>query len=107
MKAKIAQLILMSVAILYNGATVAASGSSTGTVLWYEGHTGVLIEQEGMSDLGACGRPDLYILDAQHSYFKEIYALILSAHIAGQPLQLTVDGCAQGISRIAHVRSAR
>ncbi len=86
----------------------AASGVSTGKItkiLWYEGHTGVLIKQEGMSDLGGCGRADYYILDDQHPYFKEIYSLILSAHISSQPLSLRLDGCVQGISRVKHIAS--
>ncbi|MDX1303036.1 hypothetical protein [Photobacterium sp.] len=87
---------------------MAASGGSSGkikTILWYEGHIGVLVKQEGMSDLGGCGRADYYILDDKHPYFKEIYSLILSAHISSQPLNLHLDGCVQGISRIKHISS--
>lgn len=88
----------------------AASGGSTGkitTIQWYEGHTGVLVKQVGMSDLGGCGRADWYILDDNHPYFKEIYSLILSAHISSQPLSLIMDGCIQGISRIKHITSSK
>lgn len=80
---------------------------SVTTVYWHEGHTGVLIKQEGMSDLGGCGRSDFYILDDGHPYFKEIYSLILAAHLASQPLTLNLDGCVQGISRIKHVLSSQ
>ncbi|MET1254868.1 hypothetical protein [Aliikangiella maris] len=100
--------VLFLVCALHLGSAHAASGSSIGkitTVLWYEGHVGVLIRQENMSDLGGCGRSDYYMLDDQHPYFKEIYSLILSAHIASQPLELSVADCVQGISRIKHVRS--
>ena len=86
----------------------AASGSKHGKItafLWYEGHTGLLIQQEGMADVGGCGRSDYYILDDGHPYFKEIYALLLSAHIAEQPIGLTLNGCVQGVSRIQHVSS--
>ena len=85
-----------------------ASGSSSGkitTLLWYEGHTGVLVQQESMSDLGGCGRSDYYILDDTHPYFKEIYSLLLSAHISLQPLSLYLDDCIQSMSRIKHVTS--
>ena len=95
-------------ALVCGNSAIAASGSSNGkikTILWYEGHTGVLVSQENMSDLGGCGRSDMYILDDQHAYFKEIYALILSAHISDQPLILSIDGCAQGVSRIKHISS--
>ncbi|MCC2524125.1 hypothetical protein [Vibrio coralliilyticus] len=88
----------------------AASGVGAGkvkTLLWYEGHTGVLVVQENMVDHGGCGRSDYYILDEKHDYFNEIYSLILSAHIASQPLYLSLDGCVQGISRIKHVRSTK
>ena len=90
------------------GPANAASGESFGkitTIQWYEGHTGVLVKQVGMSDLGGCGRADYYILGDKHPYFKEIYSLILSAHISSQPLALSVDGCIQGMSRIKHIKS--
>ncbi|MBA6233512.1 MULTISPECIES: hypothetical protein [unclassified Colwellia] len=92
------------------GSANAASGVSTGkitTIHWYEGHTGVLVKQIGMSDLGGCGRADYYILDDTHSYFNEIYSLILSAHISSQSLSLSIDGCIQGISRIKHITSSK
>ncbi|GLX80547.1 hypothetical protein tinsulaeT_38870 [Thalassotalea insulae] len=98
-------------ALLLNSFIVnAASGSSNGkisAIRFYEGHTGVLIIQENMSDLGECGRADYYILDESHSYFKEIYSLILSSHMTNHPLYLEIDGCIEGISRIKHVRSVK
>jgi hypothetical protein len=60
-----------------------------------------------MSDLGGSGRSDYFILDATHAYFKEVYALILSAHLADQPLALTIQDCFQGFSNIRDVRSVR
>lgn len=107
MRKNILAFLLFSLAVL-SGQVNAASGGSSGKItrmLWYEGHSGVLVKQEGMSDLGGCGRPDYYILDDQHPYFKEIYSLILAAHISSQPLSLHLDGCVQGISRIKHVTS--
>ncbi len=105
---KIFFIFILSISGLFSLATNAASGSSSGkitNIYWYEGHTGVLLKQEGMSDLGGCGRADYYILDEEHPFFKEIYSLILSAHIASQPLHLNLNGCVQGISRIKHVSS--
>lgn len=98
------------VSIALTSTTFAATGSSSGlieVIRWYEGHTGVLIiqDQKNMSDLGGCGRSDYYILDETQPFFKEIYSLVLSAHIAKQPLTFTIDGCVEGISRIKHVRS--
>ena len=101
-------IVLFFLVASISGLANAASGGNTGkvtTLLWYEGHSGVLIKQEGMSDLGGCGREDYYILDDQHPYFKEIYSLILSAHISSQPLSLHLDGCVQGISRVKHITS--
>lgn len=100
--------LLLSLMAVFGSAN--AAGNSTGkiiTVYWHEGHTGVLIQQVGMSDLGGCGRSDYYILDDGHPYFKEIYSLILSAHMTSQPLTLNLDGCIQGISRIKHVSSSK
>lgn len=107
---KIIFIFFLLLSTLFSASTAAATGSSAGkvnTLLWYEGHVGLLIKQEGMSDLGGCGRGDYYILDDQHPYFKEIYSLILSAHVSSQPLWIHIDGCVQGISRIKHVSSSK
>ena len=109
MKSYIVVLITI-IGIFFIGEAFAATGSSVGkitTLRWYEGHAGVLIIQENMSDLGDCGSSTYYILDDQHSYFNEIYSLILSAHIANQPLELTIDGCFEGYSRIKHLKSSK
>ncbi len=101
-------ILMVSVIGLLNNDATAGTGSSTGlikTILWYEGHQGVLIVQDGMSDLGCCGRSDYYILDDQHPNFKEIYSLVLAAHMSNQPLALYIQDCSQGISRIKHVQS--
>jgi hypothetical protein len=85
----------------------AASGLNTGrvtTLLWYEGHDGLLVRQIGMTDLGGCGRSDYFILDSQHVHFREIYAMLLSAHLSDLPVQISIDSCVQGISRITHVQ---
>jgi len=85
----------------------AASGAVFGRILelqWYEGHTGVLVVQENMTDLGGCGRADHYILDDQHPYFKEIYALLLAAQVSNGPVYIFAADCVQGLSRIQHVR---
>ncbi len=97
-------------AVILSSNATAASGNNSGIITslyWYEGHNGVLIIQEGMSDLGACGRSDYFILDEGHPYFKEIYSLLLAAHISSHPLALTIDGCFQGISRVKHVLSTK
>jgi hypothetical protein len=88
----------------------AATGSNTGrlhTLLWYEGHRGLLIRQDGMTDLGGCGRSDYFILDRMHESFKEMYAMLLAAHLSDIPVQITVTDCVQGISSIRHAQIAR
>jgi hypothetical protein len=105
-------MILCTTAVVgaFQTTAVAAAGSNAGrvhTLVWYQGHVGLLVRQDGMTDLGGCGRSDYFILDDQHAYFKEIYALLLSAHLTDQPLSIAVDGCVQGISRITHVSSLR
>ncbi|MBW3532990.1 hypothetical protein [Shewanella sp. NKUCC06_TVS] len=107
---KITMYIVFFLIMSVCGFVNAASGGSTGKITiitWYEGHTGVLIKQEGMSDLGECGRSDYYILDDKHPYFGEIYSLILSSHITSQSLSLHLDGCIQGLSRIKHITSSK
>ena len=97
-------------ALFHSSPSTAASRSAWGkikTVEWYEGHTGVLVIQENMSDLGGCGRSDYYILDDQHPYFNQIYSMLLVAHVSDQPLSLSIQDCVQGISRIKHVISSR
>lgn len=59
-----------------------------------------------MTDLGGCGRSDYFILDSQHEFFKEIYAMLLSAHLSDLQVHITVTDCAAGISRIQHVQIA-
>jgi hypothetical protein len=97
-------------AVLPGTPAFAAAGSHAGPVYsltWYEGHTGLLVRQPGMTDLGGCGRADYFILDRNHAHFKETYALLLAAHMSDQPISIHVDGCHEGISRIRHVTSNR
>jgi hypothetical protein len=110
MKANRFALLCALLATMPASLALAASGNNTGrvhTLLWYEGHDGLLVRQDGMSDLGGCGRSDYFILDTQHEFFKEIYAMLLSAHLADQAVQITVTDCVQGLSRIRHVQIAR
>lgn len=102
--------LLVMLAALHSSPTLAATGNNTGrvyTLLWYEGHDGLLVRQEGMTDLGGCGRADYFILPRSHESYKEVYAMLLSAHMTDQPLQITVTDCHQGISKIRHVQSSR
>lgn len=110
MKSSILVLCGVILAALCCAASNAASGSSQGrikAIRWYQGHTGVLIVRDNMSDPGGCGRSDHYILDDQHPYFREIYSLLLATHLSDQPVSLTIEGCLQGLPKIKHVQSTR
>jgi hypothetical protein len=103
-------LICAMTTVLSASTAFAASGSNTGrinTMFWFEGHDGLLVRQDGMTDLGGCGRGDYFILSSQHVFFKEIYAMLLSAHLSDLQVQISVTDCTQGISRITHVQIAR
>ena len=106
-------LTAIALAILtavHASAAFGATGSNTGritTLLWYEGHTGLLVRQEGMSDLGGCGRSDYYIVDTSHPNMKEIYAMLLLAYSSDLPVNITATDCTQGISRVRHVQINR
>ena len=110
MKTLTTTLALALLMALHASGALAATGSSTGritTLLWYEGHTGLLVRQEGMSDLGGCGRSDYYIVDTQHPNLKEIYAMLLLAYSSDLPVSITATDCTQGLSRVRHVQVNR
>jgi hypothetical protein len=105
-----AALALALLAGLQVPAAFAATGNNTGkitTLLWYEGHQGLLVRQEGMSDLGGCGRGDYFIVDNSHPNLKEIYAMLLLAYTSDIPVGITVTDCTQGLSRVRHVSIVR
>lgn len=110
MKTFTTTLALALLAALYASVALAASGSNTGritTLLWYEGHSGLLIRQEGMTDLAACGRADYYIVDDSNPRIKDIYAMLMLAYTTENPVSITVSECTQGLGRVRHVSVAR
>jgi hypothetical protein len=110
MKTFTTTLALAMLMAVHASAAFGATGSSTGritTLLWYEGHTGLLVRQEGMSDLGGCGRSDYYIVDTSHPNMKEIYAMLLLAYSSDLSVNITATDCTQGISRVRHVQINR
>jgi hypothetical protein len=74
-------------------------------LLFYTGHAGVLVRQPEIIDPDQCGRKDYYILPQEHPFFREVYSLLLAAHMSNQPLNLYVEGCLQGLPAIKHISS--
>lgn len=61
-----------------------------------------------MTNPNACGRSDYFILkQSNNSLFKEMYATLLAAQFAAQPLNLYVSQCnADGFPIIVNIISA-
>ncbi|MEY4589096.1 MAG: hypothetical protein RL497_1172 [Pseudomonadota bacterium] len=79
-----------------------ASNEAINVLHYYEGHVGVLIKQPTMIDPDKCGRTDWYILRNDHPLYKEMYAVVLAAHMANKPVHFYLEGCVQGIPSIRH-----
>lgn len=89
---------------------LAAGGVDPGDInflLFYKGHSGLLIKHQYHIDPDNCGRRDYYILSDSHPHFSQIYALILAAQTAGKKVSFNVDGCHEGIPAIVHVGLAK
>ena len=90
----------------FSSISLAEQSTSAGdinTIYFYLTHTGVLIQHSTMIDPDSCGRKDYYILPGAHPHFKEVYSLLLAAHMANKKVSLTISGCHQGIPAITHV----
>ncbi|QKY11978.1 hypothetical protein [Janthinobacterium lividum] len=74
---------------------------------YFKGHIGLLVKQTSMVNPDICDRTDWYILPKDHPYYKEMVALIMAAHLSGQPLLFGLEGCAQNMPVIAHVVSEK
>lgn len=88
----------------------AAGYSNTAPIFqfqYYKAHIGLMVRQQAMLNPDACERSDWYILPKDHLYYKEMVALIMSSHLVDQPLQLGLEGCAQGMPAIQHVLSTK
>lgn len=90
---------------------VAAAGAvAAGDInylLFYKGHTGLLIKHQFPSDPDNCGRQDYYILPNEHPHFSQIYSMLLAAQMANKKVSFNIDGCHQGIPAIVHVGMAK
>lgn len=82
--------ILVLLLVVATSATQAANFTKGGEITqlhFWEGHSGVLILHENMINPENCARTDQYALRKEHPFFKEFYSLLLSAHLANQPLR--------------------
>ncbi|NOS74388.1 MAG: hypothetical protein HOP36_07595 [Methyloglobulus sp.] len=98
-------LLLCFSASAHTGSQVGIRGNIK-ILLNYEGHNGPLIQLSDMSVTnGFCPRNDYYILPKNHQYFRENYAVLLSAKLTGTPVSFvfTPGDCTDGLPRIAHL----
>jgi len=87
------------------GTALAVEGSVTSTVnrlYYYEGHSGLLVIVNNMSDLGGCGNANWYLLPDSHVHYKQIVALLMTAQAQDAQVNLTITDCYQGYGRIRH-----
>ncbi|MDR6985119.1 hypothetical protein J2X32_003776 [Rheinheimera pacifica] len=108
MKKILVTLTLMLCGISFN--TAAAGSVDAGDInflLFYKGHSGLLIKHQYQIDADNCGRRDYYILPDNHPHFSQIYALLLAAQTAGKKVSFNTDGCHEGIPAIVHVGLAK
>lgn len=80
MKNTLKFLLLCSSLISINAmAAGAVNAGDINYILFYKGHTGLLIKHQYPSDPDNCGRQDYYIFPDNHPHFSQIYALLLAA----------------------------
>jgi hypothetical protein len=72
---------------------------------FWEGVNGVLIKHADMQNPDNCARNDQYLLRKEHPLYKEFYAMLLVAHMSGQPVRLGIHGCEQNFPSVLHVYS--
>jgi hypothetical protein len=105
------RILLAAVSSFALGAAFCGSASATeGTVtskitqmLYYEGHGGLLVVVNNMSDLGGCGNSNYFLLSDAQAHYKETVALLLTAQATEKNVSLTIGDCFQGYGRIKHV----
>jgi len=104
------KLLISALFMLIVSSTQAGDFNSAGNITevnFWKGHTGVLVVHESMVNPENCSRSDQYILRENHPFFKEIYSMLLSSHIASQPVRFGLKGCFQGFPSIVHVKSKK
>jgi hypothetical protein len=84
------------------------TGGTIAEIHFSEGKDGILIKHQLMTNPNACGRSDYFILkQSSNLLFKEMYATLLAAQLAAQPLNLYVSQCnGDGFPIIVNIISA-
>jgi|GEM_PF-6631624 len=84
-----AVLCLSAFAAQAGGAT--PPGKITSLQIW-PAH-GVLIQHQNMVNPDGCGRSDHLLLRPSDPFYKEMYAMLLSAQASGKQVELRLNGC--------------
>lgn len=71
-----------------------APGKLVSVQIW-PAHNGVLVQHQNMVNPDGCIRTDQFILRPSDPFFKEMYAMLLSALASNKQVQLHVSGCEQ------------
>jgi hypothetical protein len=77
--------------------------SKIANLLYYEGHSGLLVSIPSMSDLGGCGSAGWYLLPETHAHYKSMVAMVLMARASDLTLQITINGCHEGYGRLQNL----
>jgi hypothetical protein len=105
MRKTVFALLCIALGAGFGSAAFAAQGDVTSTITrlyFYDGHTGLLVILDNMSDLGGCGNANWFILPKTNVNYKEIVALLMSAQAQGKQVNFTVSGCHEGYGSIRH-----
>lgn len=96
--------VFLLVSMTASAAHFNKKGEISRLAIW-QGHSGILVIHQHMINPESCRRTDNYLLKSTHPFYKEFYALLLSAHMANHPVSLGVQGCHEGFPVIFHVYS--
>jgi hypothetical protein len=94
MRRFIATTVLCLSAFVAQAGGVTTLGKINSVQIW-PAHNGVLIQHQNMINPDGCGRSDHLLLRPSDPFFKEMYAMLLSAQASGKQVQLHVNGCEQ------------
>jgi hypothetical protein len=106
------RILAIALPLALTGLSSTAGGTVQATLIkhinYYEGHVGLLIITEAaLINPDYCGRRDLYILRNSHPMYKEMTALVISAHMSGQPVSISVNGCIQDLPSVVNISSTK
>ncbi|WP_064791906.1 hypothetical protein [Shewanella woodyi] len=110
MAIKLKSFLLILVLCFISPRSDASGGIASGHItlmMFYDGHTGVLIKHTNLADPDSCGRSDYLILPDSYSHFNEAYSLLLASYMADKKISFTVSGCHQGIPAIKHIYTTK